>query len=71
MKKPSSQTVCMVFSTWVNEAEGTYLGHLQDLLQLANEEDLLLAVGDRPVLQQRLEHRLRQLGILLHKLHHG
>lgn len=44
------------------------LGDLQDLLQLAEEEHLLLAVGQRPKAQQRPQHRLRQRRLLLHKL---
>jgi len=45
-----------------------HLCELQDLLQLADEEDLLLAVGERPELEQRPQHRLRQLRVLLHEL---
>ena len=44
------------------------LGEFQDLFQLADEEDLLLAVGEGPELEQRPQHRLRQLRVLLHEL---
>ena len=42
--------------------------HLQDLLQLAQEEDLFLAVGQRPEAQQRPQHRLAKFWVLLHEL---
>mmetsp|Transcript_36934 Transcript_36934/g.82122 ORF Transcript_36934/g.82122 Transcript_36934/m.82122 type:complete len:213 (+) Transcript_36934:1576-2214(+) len=44
------------------------LRELQDLLQLAQEQDFLLAVGHRPELQQSLKHWVRQLAVLLNKL---
>ena len=44
------------------------LRQLQYLLQLAKEQDLLLAVGHWPVLEQGPHDRLCQLRVLLHKL---
>ena len=44
------------------------LRELQDLLELPQEQHLLLAVGHRPELEHRLEHRVGQLAVLLHKL---
>mmetsp|Transcript_12392 Transcript_12392/g.30426 ORF Transcript_12392/g.30426 Transcript_12392/m.30426 type:complete len:213 (-) Transcript_12392:637-1275(-) len=44
------------------------LCQLEDLLELAQEQDLLLAVCDWPVLEQRLEHWFCELGVLLHEL---
>ena len=44
------------------------LRQLQDLLQLAQEEHLLLRVGLRPEAQERLEHGRRERWVLLHEL---
>jgi hypothetical protein len=46
----------------------SYLRQLQNLLQLPQEQHLLLAVGQRPEFEQRAQHRLRELWVLLHKL---
>lgn len=41
---------------------------LQYLLQLPEEQQLLLAVGHRPILQQPSDHSVRKLAVLLHEL---
>lgn len=44
------------------------LRELQYLLQFPEEQHLLLAVCHGPVLEQRLQHWLRELGVLLNEL---